>query len=240
MSFNTLSDRLKLAMRDAGFTQSKLAEAVGISQGAIQKLTSGKMAGTTKLVEIARALNVRPEWLGFGAEPMRAENRAPHRESNIPPLSEWSPVDGWDDDTPLPDDEVYIPFYKDIEMAAGHGVENNLDYSGRMLRLSKSTLRRYSAQKENVAGFTLHGTSMLPVMPDKTTVILDMGNKKIIDGGIYGICQDGLCRLKLLYRLPGNKLSIRSYNKEEFPDEEADVDSVEIIGRVINWSVMAW
>jgi transcriptional regulator with XRE-family HTH domain len=50
-------------MQKAGLTQSQLAEAVGVSQGAIQKLVSGKAKSTTKLVQIANVLGVRPEWL---------------------------------------------------------------------------------------------------------------------------------------------------------------------------------
>lgn len=79
---------------------------------------------------------------------------------------------------------------------------------------------------------------MEPVLPDGTTVTVDCANNRIVDGAIYAIDQDEFFRVKLLYRLPGRKLSIRSYNKDEFPDEEADMDDVKIIGRVIHYSVM--
>lgn len=47
------------------------------------------------------------------------------------------------------------------------------------------------------------------------------------------ICnQDRLKRLKLLYCMPGNKLSIHSLNKVEHPDKDADGDTVEIIDRI--------
>lgn len=236
----TFAQRLQYAMDAEGLTQVALAEKSGVSQAAIQKITSGKSQTTKKLLEISRALNVRPEWLGKGEEPMRYGGKGHDSASTIPPEHEWAGVDGWTDDSPLPDDEVYVPLYKDIELAAGHGSHSEGDHNHYMLRFSKATLRRYGAQKENVVCFPVHGDSMLPVMPDKTTVTVDTGNKKIIDGGIYAICQDGLCRLKLLYRQPGNKVSIRSYNKDEFPDEEAELSNVDIIGRVINWSVMAW
>lgn len=235
-----LAERLKKARKAAKLTQVQLGERAGVTQAAIQKIEAGKVEKTGYLVALANALNVDPQWLS-GEATNQDSNSKPYRsDSSIPPESEWGSVDAWDSDTPLPDDEVYIRFYKDIELAAGHGKENGDDHNAFLLRFSKATLRRYGAQKENVVSFPIHGNSMLPVMPEKTTVTVDTGNKKIVDGGIYAICQDGLCRLKILYRLPGNKLSIRSYNKDEFPDEEADLQSVEIIGRVINWSVMAW
>lgn len=60
----TLAQRLKVAMKESGLTQAALAEKAGVSQAAIQKITSGKSQSTTKLLEISRALHVRPEWLG--------------------------------------------------------------------------------------------------------------------------------------------------------------------------------
>ncbi|MCQ9531278.1 helix-turn-helix domain-containing protein, partial [Enterobacter cloacae] len=47
---NTLAERLRLAMAHAGATQSQLAHRVGVSQGAIQKLTSGKAQSSGKIV----------------------------------------------------------------------------------------------------------------------------------------------------------------------------------------------
>lgn len=47
-----------------------------------------------------------------------------------------------------------------------------------------------------------------------------------------------LKRIKQLYRKPGGKLIIRSYNNDSYPDEEADIDDVEIIGRLFWYSVL--
>ncbi|MDX7993080.1 helix-turn-helix domain-containing protein [Xenorhabdus littoralis] len=63
----TLADRLKEAMADKGLTQSALAEKAGMAQSMIWKLLSGKAAKTGKLVDLAKALGVRPEWLSDGS-----------------------------------------------------------------------------------------------------------------------------------------------------------------------------
>jgi transcriptional regulator with XRE-family HTH domain len=63
---NTFSDRLQKAMVDAGLTQAELAMKVGVSQPAIWRLVAGKTNTTRKLVEIANALGVSPEWLSTG------------------------------------------------------------------------------------------------------------------------------------------------------------------------------
>ncbi|MDE9545157.1 helix-turn-helix domain-containing protein [Xenorhabdus bovienii] len=63
----TLADRLKEAMADKGLTQSALAEKAGMAQSMIWKLLSGKATKTGKLVDLAKALGVRPEWLSDGS-----------------------------------------------------------------------------------------------------------------------------------------------------------------------------
>lgn len=71
MSKNTFADRLREAMKASGFTQGSLAKMVGMSQSSIWKLTSGAASGSRKTVELAKALNVRPEWLASGELPSR-------------------------------------------------------------------------------------------------------------------------------------------------------------------------
>ncbi|CNI74876.1 repressor protein CI [Yersinia massiliensis] len=233
------SERLNLAMAEGRFTQGSLAKAVGMAQSSIWKLTSGGAKGSRRTVDIARVLGVRPEWLSNGSGPMREDGAKPHHpDSTIPPESEWAGVEVWDSSTPLGEDDVEIPYYKSIELAAGNGCSNNEDHNGFKLRFSKTTLRRAGADPKSVMAFPVHGNSMEPVLPDGTTVTVDCANNRIVDGAIYAIDQDEFFRVKLLYRLPGRKLSIRSYNKDEFPDEEADMDDVKIIGRVIHYSVM--
>ncbi|MEQ1977702.1 helix-turn-helix domain-containing protein [Xenorhabdus sp. SGI240] len=63
----TLADRLKEAMKEKGFTQSALAQETDMAQSMIWKLISGKAAKTGRLVDIAKVLGVRPEWLSDGS-----------------------------------------------------------------------------------------------------------------------------------------------------------------------------
>ncbi|MEG2265028.1 XRE family transcriptional regulator [Hafnia paralvei] len=234
----TFSERLDKAMKESGYTQGSLAKAVGMAQSSVWKLVSGGAQGSRRLVDIARVLGVRPEWLADGSEPMRLGGVSPHNpKSTIPPESEWGTVTPWDSNTPLPDDEVEVPFYKDIEMAAGAGRCTDTDYNGFKLRFSKATLRRMGVEFENVFCCPVAGDSMEPLIPDGTTIAVDRGNKTIRDGKMYAIEQDGLFRVKVLYAMPGKKVRVRSYN-EEYDDEEATLDALDIIGRVFWWSVL--
>ncbi|MBS6076116.1 MAG: helix-turn-helix transcriptional regulator [Citrobacter freundii] len=238
MNKTSFSERLNIAMRERGVTQGALAEAVGMAQPSVWKLASGGAKGSRKTVQIAHVLGVRPEWLSDGIGPMRDDEK----ESSIPPESEWGSVDAWDKNTPLPDDEVEVPFLKDIEFACGDGRVHGEDHNGFKLRFSKATLRRVGANSDGsgVLCFPATGDSMEPVIPDGTTVAVDTNNKRIVDGKLYAISQPGagedkLKRIKQLYRKPGGILTIRSFNRD---DEEASEAEVEIIGRVFWYSVL--
>lgn len=136
----TLAQRLKAAMLAANLTQSALADLVGVSQAAIQKLASGKAKTSTKIVEIAVALHVRPEWLSEESGPMRDDSDSSylkhHPDSATPPFEEWEAGASWDRNTPLLRDEVEVPYLRDIELAAGDGSYNEEQYDGEKLRFS--------------------------------------------------------------------------------------------------------
>lgn len=240
-TMNTLAERLNHAMSLTGMTQGQLARAVNMAQPTIWRLTSGQAKGTSRIIDIADALGVRPEWLANGDEPMRAQAVAPYdSRSNIPPESQWGTIDVWDSHTPLRDDEVEVPFLKDIEFACGTGRIMNEDHNGFKLRFSKSTLRRVGANSDGsgVLCFPAKGDSMEPFIPDGTTVAVNTNDKRIIDGKIYAISQNGWNRIKLLYQVGPNTVSIRSYNNAEHPVEEKSLSEVDIIGRVFWWAVL--
>lgn len=65
----TLADRINERMSELGMTQDELARKAGISQSAVHKLCSGKALQTRKLLQIADALNVQPQWLAYGLLP---------------------------------------------------------------------------------------------------------------------------------------------------------------------------
>ncbi len=78
---------------------------------------------------------------------------------------------------------------------------------------------------------------MEPVLPDGSTVGVNIGQTQVIDGKMYAIKHDGQLRVKVLYRIPGGGVRLRSFNQSEHPDESYTAEemaekSIEIIGRV--------
>lgn len=227
----SIADRVKLRRAELGLTQAELAIRAKTSQQAIQQLEDGRTKRPRYLPELADALSCDVSWLLNGSDSRQSDS--------LPHESEWGGVDAWDKNTPLSDDEVEVPFLKDIELACGDGSFNEVDYNGYVIRFSKSTLRRVGAQKGGVICFPAHGNSMEPLIPEGSVVAVNIFDKKIVDGKVYAINQDGWKRLKVLNRTGPDKLAIRSFNSDEYPDEEVDLNSVEVIGRMF-WTSTLW
>jgi SOS-response transcriptional repressor LexA len=68
-SATTLAIRLKQAREKKKLSQEALASRVGIKQQAVQRIEVGKVKSTGYVVQLARALNVTPDWLALGEEP---------------------------------------------------------------------------------------------------------------------------------------------------------------------------
>lgn len=63
---HTLSSRLKSRREELGLTQQALARRAGVAKTTISSLEQERAKSTTRLVQIAKALGVREEWLVSG------------------------------------------------------------------------------------------------------------------------------------------------------------------------------
>lgn len=84
---------------------------------------------------------------------------------------------------------------------------------------------------------------MVPVLSDGDAVGVDTNRTKVIDGDTYAIRDGDLLRVKILIERPDGGIIIRSFNREDYPDEiltrEARQERITIIGRVW-WSSKLW
>lgn len=216
-----LSERLKFARKEAKKTQKQVAEAVNMTQSNYSQLETGSALKSVFLPAIANYLGVDALWLESGEESRAAQ---------------FIRVEAWDSDTPLDDDEVAIPFFKDFLVSCGTGtIGEALRSERRRLRLSKVTLRASGVDPSNAVAMTAYGNSMFPEIKDKATVYVDIGDKKATDGCIYAIMHGGAFKFKYLYNLPKGGLRVVSKNAEEYPEERLTADELieqefEIIG----------
>ncbi|EJT6830102.1 helix-turn-helix transcriptional regulator, partial [Escherichia coli] len=185
----SLAERVKERREALGITQTELAEKVGIKQQSIASIENGETKNPRKIFELATALKCSMQWLKTG-----------EHESNATSLEG---ISLWDDDDVDDDDDVYLPFFKEAQLAAGNGRVVELDCDGRKLKFSLRSLRKLGVNPEDAACMSVWGNSMEPVLPDGATVAINTGNTEIKDGKIYALDHEGMARVKIVYRLPG-------------------------------------
>lgn len=221
-----LKDRLKEARSAARKSQSDVAEAIGVTQSAYSQLETGRVDSSSYLAAIAKFLNVDAYWLQTGIQ---------NTQNTI------TLVETWDSSTPLDDDEVEIPFFKEFNFACGSGaIGEALKTETRKLRMSKATLRNLGILPSNAVATTASGDSMSPTIKDGDTIHLDLGRNTPKDGKMFALCHGGLFLAKRLYKLPMGGLRIVSDNSDEYPEviltaEQIVEQQLEIIGWI--WQV---
>jgi phage repressor protein C with HTH and peptisase S24 domain len=234
--------------RDPTLTQDRIADLCEWSgQSVVSQYLNGRIPlNIGALIKFATVLGfsldeVSPRLAAIAEMPRL---RSSQESTKTPARARWEmhPIEVWDDDTPLGPDEVELPFFKEVELSAGKGSEVMLETNGRKLRFGKRSLKRKSIDPDSAGCVPVTGNSMEPVLPEGSTVGVDTANTTIQDGKMYAIDHDGQLRVKLLYRLPGSGLRLRSYNTDEHPDERYDGDYVQqhirVIGKVFWYSVM--
>lgn len=239
-----LKDRLKLARKNASLTQAELAQRVGIKQASISEIERGLTRSSGYLIKIAQVCGVDPIWLSEGAGSIDSSTTSlktmpSYIESNAELLGD---LVTWETEDPLDDDDCEVPYYAEVEFAGGNGMTEVIEVASRKLRFSNSTLRAAGVECQNAACARIKGKSMERLILDGAAIGFDRACTSIIDGEIYAFNQDGMLRVKYLYRLPGGLIRIRSENFEEYPDEMISLDQyhqdVRMLGRVFWWSTV--
>ncbi|WPC72953.1 XRE family transcriptional regulator [Vibrio porteresiae] len=230
--------RLKQLRENQNLSQRALATKCGWGASRISNYESGIRSISLDDAEvISSALGVPTESLLFGST-LEQEKKV---SSNAEILGN---MQVWDSSTPIGSDEVAVPFLSEVKLSAGNGFVSDVEHDhGFRLRFAKSTLRRYNVSPENAVCVAVHGNSMEPVLPDGSTVGIDTGDKRLVDGKIFAINHNGELFIKRLYKLPGGGIRIFSFNEYEYPPREYTASQVleqriTIIGRVFWYSVL--
>ncbi|MHC6642557.1 XRE family transcriptional regulator [Klebsiella pneumoniae] len=215
----TLAERLREARKAAGMTQKTLGDAVGVSQAAIQKIETGRAAQTTKLLDIAKALRVRPEWLSSGTGTMRADGEDDKKPSHI-------------------NHDVFRVDILDLAVSAGPGVVNqefveilrSVEYAPAEAR------HMFDGRKaENIRIINVRGDSMSGTIEPGDLLFVDISVKSFDGDGIYAFLYDDTAHVKRLQKMK-DKLLVISDNKSYAawdPIEKDEMNRVFVFGKVI-------
>lgn len=215
----TLAERLREARKAADMTQKTLGDAVGISQAAIQKIETGRAAQTTKLLDIAKALRVRPEWLSSGTGAMRADGDDDKKPSHI-------------------NHDVFRVDILDLAVSAGPGIVNqefveilhSVEYAPAEAR------HMFDGRKaENIRIINVRGDSMSGTIEPGDLLFVDISVKSFDGDGIYAFLYDDTAHVKRLQKMK-DKLLVISDNKSYAawdPIEKDEMNRVFVFGKVI-------
>ncbi|HEI6731090.1 XRE family transcriptional regulator [Yersinia enterocolitica] len=219
----TFGERLKTAMTRAGHTQGSLAKAVGMAQSSVWKLTSGDAKSSKKTVEIARVLNVRPEWLAEGIGEMQPD------ECNVI-------VSNISNNT----NNSYVIDVMDISYSCGPG-SYHMDYPDiiRSISLEPNYATRIFGGRpaSSIKAINANGDSMTGTIEPEDLVFIDISVKRFDGDGIYAFTFGNSSHIKRL-QMVKNTLTVISDNPAytTWTIEEHEFEQLFIDGKVIiNW-----
>lgn len=200
-------------------TQKALGDAVGVSQAAIQKIETGRAAQTTKLLDIAKALRVRPEWLSSGTGAMRDDGEDDKKPSHM-------------------NHDVFRVDILDLAVSAGPGIVNqefveilhSVEYAPAEAR------HMFDGRKaENIRIINVRGDSMSGTIEPGDLLFVDISVKSFDGDGIYAFLYDDTAHVKRLQKMK-DKLLVISDNKIYTPwdpIEKDEMNRVFVFGKVI-------
>jgi len=225
-----VADRINQKMTEHNLSQADLIRGTGAGRATVSGWVNGTNNPSAKhLDNLAKTLKTTTNWLLTGIADI-GQN--------------FQSVEVWDDNSPLDDDEVEIPFFKDFSFACGAGsIGEALANEKRKLRMSKATLRNKAIDKKNAVATSASGDSMNPTIKDGDTIHIDLGRKTIKDGKIFAVCHGGLFLAKRLYNLPMGGVRIVSDNAAEYPEIQLTAQEIldqqfEVVGWIWQISTM--
>ncbi|MFI2852700.1 XRE family transcriptional regulator [Klebsiella aerogenes] len=223
MKKETLAERLNLAMELSGMSQGALAKASGVAQPTIWRLTSGNARGSTKIVEIAKALGVRTDWLSTGSGPMRDDGQEP---VSALPQQNTTPAD------------VFRVEVLDLTVSAGPGSFMISEFVEVLHAIEFTTEHARSLfgnrSQADVKVMTVDGDSMCPTIQSGDRLFFDVSVRNFKVDGVYAFVFGQHFHVKRL-QMQGLQLAVLSDNpayKDWYVTEE-NQDQLYIMGKAL-------
>lgn len=203
------TNRMMEAMYKREMTQSDLARATGLTQGAINQILSGKTRKSKYAPEIARALGVSLEWLNGEDVPSGIRGQVEH-----------------------------VDFVQLTELDIGYGMGGGTfieEHGEQNPRIFDPTWLREITQSPPEMLFVARGIgdSMMPTLLDNDTLIVDRAQRRITQQDrIWAITYGELGMIKRVRRQPSGQFLLMSDNTAISPIEATE-DEISIVGRIV-------
>lgn len=215
----TLAGRLKEARSARGLTQKALGELVGVSQAAIQKIETGKANQTTKIVEIANALGVMPDWLSSGEGAMHNDGKQPGGAI-------------------LATSDIFRVDVLDLTVSAGPGSFMISEFVEVLHAIEFTTEHARSLfgnrPQHDVKVMTVDGDSMCPTIQSGDRLFFDVSVRNFKVDGVYAFVFGQHFHVKRL-QMQGLQLAVLSDNPayKDWYVTEDNQDQLYIMGKAL-------
>ena len=217
---------------ERGFSDSQIATKCGITKQAVTGWRKNGSISPAKLATLADLSRLTLHYLVTGENNQIADGDG----------TEY-PVEAFSQDDDGPDPEyVRLPVLK-LELAAGDGASACEEVQAKSFKFTKEYLRSKGVSQNSAKVVFINGNSHSPLLNPGDPVAVNLAEKSVSDGLMYAFRDLDMLRIKVLFRIPGGGLRLRSFNQSDYPDEELSADQVrdriDIIGRVF-WSGRDW
>lgn len=194
----TIGERLRAARAKKGLTQPELSRLSGVSQAAISDLERGRSVESRKLVQLAQALGITPEWLERGVGPVDrpvlksvTTSDTLVIEADVLPRTSKIPVVG----TVQAGDDG---FFEEIGYPVGVG-DGTVAYHGRDMNAYALRVRGDSMAGKIDSGEKIVAEPNTPPQPGDIAVVL---------------LKDGRKTLKRLLYIRDGEVTLASFNRD--------------------------
>lgn len=225
-----LKDRLKLARKFAGLTQTDIERKIlNMKQSTYSELERGLSKSTSRIVEIATLFGVQAEWLANGTgEMLMSSSQLDNDDIFLELNSDKSSLN----------DEVEIPHYSKITEACLKNTNLRSVQADDRIRIKATFTTLSGASSKTSFSYICDGDSMAKRISNGARCTADSSKKTIKDGKIYCFKHGVIIRTKYLFQQPDGGLLIKSHNIN-YPDEiiqYKNMKDIEILGWVWEWS----
>ena len=221
----TLGERVKEQRAICGYSQAKLAKLAGVTQQSINALETRKSEKSMHILEIAKALNVSPDYLLTGEEYKSATASRTYKNKSISGPLELSyiPILNYDE----------VLEFKSILSKMNDKIDNHSSSSS-------SSSREYVVVTQDqlfsdyVFAVKIIDDSMMPVFKQGDEIVIDPGQNASINPGCYVIAMHPKRKTPYVrvYRETSGGCELVPLNQNHATDETDDAEGV-IIGRAV-------
>lgn len=204
-------------------------------------------ASGLRQVDFAKSIGVTPQYLSlmlntgfrFGEKAARKfeeKLRLPHGSMDSAEPKNLYTVEVWERPEDLPDGVFAMVPRISVSLSAGGGANQGEEMELPPLAFREDWLRKKCVtSRSNLRVCEVRGDSMEGYLQDGDTVLIDIGQREVIDNQVYALEYGGDLRVKRLARRFDGGLFIRSDNPR-YPEEivsAKEVDQIVILGKQI-------